>query len=457
MKAISLYTILFILLAIIPSCKKYLDAKPDKTFSLPQTLFDLQTLLDNEYVMNCKSPSMDEGSTTDYYMPYANYLSRAIYEQKFYTWTVNGEDLTAFPDDWSLIYEPVYVSNVVLDNLGNITKDNGNANSWNNIKGAALFYRAFSFFRGLVIFSNAFDSATMNTDAGVPLRLSSDFNTQTTRPSVKETLDKILGDLKEAATLLPDLPIKQTRPSKNSVYALLSRIYLHIRNYDSSYKYADLSLRLNSKLLNYNNLNATAVIPFQRLNDEVIFHSMINGYMVTDVYPTTGFIDSTLFKSYESNDIRSTIYFQFIRRSNAYYFKGTYDGSSDRLFTGLANDELYLTRAECYVRKGEITNALQDLTTLLKNRYKTNSYSTPNLSDAGTVLQLILSERRKELLFRGVRWMDLKRLNKEGANITLTRVVNGITYTLPPNSKRYALPIPVAIIKTTGISQNNYN
>ncbi len=457
MKAIPRLITLYILLISLPSCKKYLDAKPDKTFNLPETLFDLRAIMDNESVMNCKSPSIDEGSTTDYFMPYANYQSSAIYEQNLYTWSVTGDQFTNPSDDWSYIYQPVYIANVVLDNLPNIAKTNQNVSEWNDVKGSALFYRAFSFFRGAVIFSNSFDSATMDNDLGVPLRLQSDFNTPTTRPSLKETIDKVLYDLKEAATLLPDLPIKQTRPSKNSTYALLSRIYLYLGNYDSSFRYADLALKLNSRLLNYNNFDATAVIPFQRLNEEVIFHSIINFYIAGPIYPTTGFVDSNLYKSYEGNDIRSSIYFQFIRRSNAYYFKGTYDGTSDKFFTGFANDEMYLTRAECYARKGDVTNALKDLTTLLKNRYKTNSYSTPNLSEAGAVLQLILSERRKELLFRGVRWMDIKRYNKKGANITLSRVVNGVLYSLPPNSKRYALPIPVAIIKTSGIKQNEYN
>jgi len=66
----------------------------------------------------------------------------------------------------------------------------------------------------------------------------------------------------------------------------------------------------------------------------------------------------------------------------------------------------------------------------------------------------ILIERRKELYMRGLRWMDIKRLNKEGNNIILTRKIAGQFYTLQPGANYYALPIPIDIIEQTGIQQN---
>jgi hypothetical protein len=50
--------------------------------------------------------------------------------------------------------------------------------------------------------------------------------------------------------------------------------------------------------------------------------------------------------------------------------------------------------------------------------------------------------------------MDVKRLNKEGASIIMTRSVNGTIYELAPNSAGYALPIPEDIVNLTGILQN---
>ncbi|HTM98670.1 MAG TPA: RagB/SusD family nutrient uptake outer membrane protein, partial [Pedobacter sp.] len=88
-------------------------------------------------------------------------------------------------------------------------------------------------------------------------------------------------------------------------------------------------------------------------------------------------------------------------------------------------------------------------------RYKTGTYLPYTIGNTINVLALILAERRKELICRGTRWMDLKRLNLEPANATtLTRNVNGLTYTLLPNSKRYALPIPDEEILISGLPQN---
>jgi hypothetical protein len=58
------------------------------------------------------------------------------------------------------------------------------------------------------------------------------------------------------------------------------------------------------------------------------------------------------------------------------------------------------------------------------------------------------------LVFRGLRWSDLKRYNRDGADITLTRTLGDIVYTLPPNDNKWLFPIPANEIKTSNIFQN---
>ena len=123
-------------------------------------------------------------------------------------------------------------------------------------------------------------------------------------------------------------------------------------------------------------------------------------------------------------------------------------------YSGLAMDEVYLNRAECLARSGNIVGAMNDLNTVLINRWKTGTYTNQTAVSQSDALQKILTERRKELLFRGLRWIDIKRFNKENAGWILTRILNGTTYSLSPNSPLYVLPIPDNEISDSGITQN---
>ncbi|MGI8583213.1 MAG: RagB/SusD family nutrient uptake outer membrane protein, partial [Chitinophagaceae bacterium] len=62
---------------------------------------------------------------------------------------------------------------------------------------------------------------------------------------------------------------------------------------------------------------------------------------------------------------------------------------------------------------------------------------------------------RKELVFRGQRWFDLRRLNKDPRFAkTLTRKLNGKITELPANDPRYTEYIPLDVIGFTGMQQN---
>ncbi|MGN6803993.1 MAG: RagB/SusD family nutrient uptake outer membrane protein, partial [Ginsengibacter sp.] len=98
--------------------------------------------------------------------------------------------------------------------------------------------------------------------------------------------------------------------------------------------------------------------------------------------------------------------------------------------------------------------ATDALNTLLGKRYKSGTYIPFTDLQGEEGLQIILKERRKELLMRGLRWIDIKRLNKEGGNIVLKREIGGQSYSLQPNANYYALPLPADVIKASGIPQN---
>jgi hypothetical protein len=443
----------FLLLSILvvnSSCKKdWLNAKPDKKLVVPQTLPDLQAMLDNTtFVFNNGRPSLGEMGSDDYYMEYPAWL--ALYansERNAYVWAkdiYNGESVS----DWMLPYQCVFYENYILETIESIPVAE-NAASWNNVKGSALFGRGFDFYSLADLFEKPFDSATAMTEPGIPLRLQSDINGKVPRGTVSETYHQITEDLKASLLYLPALPAYKTRPSKCAAYGMLARTYLNTGNYSLSLLYADSCIALQPSLMDYNSLDATSAFPFPLFNDEVIYHTVFSYFDAISNY--VAIVDSTIYRSYDDNDLRKYL---FIDTTDGHSrFKGGYEQYIG--FNGIATDEMYLISAECNARLGNTGKAMDRLNTLMTTRWKEGTFVPFTASTADEALRLILAERRKELIFRGLRWTDLRRLNKDPRfAITLTRNLDGQVYTLPPNDNRYVYPIPDQEIQLTGIAQN---
>jgi len=432
------------------SCKKYLDAKPEKVLVIPATLNDLQAILDFSSRMN-EGPSYGIASADNYYLMDEDYNTLADEVKKAYTW--QNFSYTNYPNDWARVYDVIYPANIVLESIEKINPTAQKQVAWNNIKGSALVFRASSLLQGAFMFCKAYNQGTSGKDLGLVLRLSSDFNAPSKRSSVQETYDRIIMDLKEAAPLLPSTPIHVMRPSKPAAYGLLARTYLSMGEYDSCRKYAELCLQIKDDLFDFNTMSdINGTFSFPQFNNEVIMATLITQTIYYCISPPFSQIDSSLYNSYSDNDLRKYAFFE--PTPGGHDFKGSYSGTPWELFTGVATDEVYLMRAECLAREGNKDAALEDLNKLLQTKWKAGTFIPFEAISASEALDTILKERRKELVFRNVRWMDIKRLNREGANITLNRYVAGELYTLPPNDNRYALPLPLDIINRTGVEQN---
>jgi hypothetical protein len=194
-------------------------------------------------------------------------------------------------------------------------------------------------------------------------------------------------------------------------------------------------------------------------NKEVLYHDEMSGSEMNNFHASSTLVDPSLFNSYADDDLRKTIFFFVNPTSSTITFKGNYNNSNFQIFGGIANDELYLIRAECYARTGDATNAMKDLNDLLRTRWKKDSdgntlFTDLTAADAAEALDLVLEERKKELLYRGLRWADLRRLNQEtDRQVTITRTVADKTYTLEPNDYRYTFPLPTNVLELGGQEQ----
>jgi hypothetical protein len=442
MKVNSLYLYVVILCFGIVGCnkKEFLDERPNSEVFVPTTLEDFQMLLDNDPALGL-TPVLGELSADNFYITAEFWQPLGTKEKNAYIWAsdiYNGEGNVA---DWNAPYKQVLYANVILEGLKKVTVTSLNSQQWNNIKGAALFIRAYAFYNLAQVFALPYDPATASKDLGIPLKLTPNVDEAVQRSTLNETYLQILTDLKEAKDLLPAEVsyAYRNRPNKPAAFAQLARVYLSMGQFENAAMYADSSLQLYHEIIDYNNIkDVTVSRPFEKYNAETLYQSK---FVVTNVLigiPVC-FVDTTLFKTYDLNDLRRSLF--FTASSGRYYFKGNYTGTAFP-FTGLATDEMYLVRAECRARAENLNGAMDDINYLLQRRWKTGTFTLLAAPTSDSALKIILSERRKEMPFRGVRWSDIRRLNLKNAGITPMRIINNQPYTLPVNSPLYALPIP---------------
>lgn len=448
-----LFTILWsINLLLYSSCKKeWLDQKPDKTITVPTTLDDFDALLNNTS-SNGSALTIGEVAADGHYILESSWQASIIDAQRnAHTWS--HDRLYNNVLDWNLSYQSILIANIILEGLIKIVPENDKQQQqWNRVKGEALFLRARLFHDLAQMYAVPFDKTSAESDLGIPLRLESDITIPSSRGTLKETYNKIIEDLSEANNLLPLVSSFATHASKPAALAMLARVYLSMEDYEKAFESANACLQSYNALLDFNTLSTSSnfIGGYNRNNREVIYHSTGVNY---NIVTSRSLVDTSLYSLYQDNDLRKTIYFK--KTGNNITFKGNYNNSTSLLFFGLATDEMFLIRAECYARLGKVPESMNDLNTLLKTRWITGTFIDFTAADADDALNQILLERKKELIYRGQRWPDLRRLNKDSRfAIDLTRTIGGNTYMIEPKSYKYTFPIPDDVIQLSKMQQN---
>lgn len=437
---------------VLTGCQKYLDVKPDKSMAVPSTLQDVQAILDRPEDMNSGYPGLGEIAGDNYFLPLAVYESFSVPEYRDnYSW----KRTPVYRLQWTSAYRAVFCANTALFHLNDI--EAGTAQDEllkNELRGRALFFRAYAFLQLVQLFAKAYDPATAANELGIVLRLNPDITIRSRRSTVQESYDRIIADLQEAAQLLaPERPMYATRPSRAAAYAVLSRAFLSMRDYERAGLYADSALQLHGEILDYKGLPTGRPYPFEPYNEEVLFFSQLNGQ--TNLLPNNAIVDTVLYGSYSENDMRKQLFFT-ANDNGTMSFTGSYVGNGYTQFNGISTAELLLTSAECAIRTGRPVEAKARMEQLLPNRYKgdVNMLLVDKVGD--DLLAFILDERRKELLFRGLRWTDLRRLSKEDQfKKDLKRQLGGETFTLlAADMDAYTFLIPVEALENSDIVQN---
>lgn len=448
---------LLILTVFATSCDDWMDVQP-KGKVIPSKAEDYRLLLDNTNSWGTspitQTADIDLWVTDDIDLrddfvgsAYGEYQVKA-YQFKDHIYLASEED-----ESMQTAFSVIYLFNAVIEEVPGAA---GDEDTKNQLYAEAKVHRAFSYLKLVNIYAKQYDAATAATDLGLPMRLKAELEGSLSRGSVQDVYDLILEDLNEAYDFLPDTPEELWRPSKASASALLARTYLIMGDFTNALKYADMSLGLYTYLDDYNSFPAHSWYAGllstgkRYLNQEqILLKKPTSDYHLT--YPSQEFMD--LFD--QTNDLRFTGKLDYewsLPGTKLYYY---YYGNTGAAY-GLTVPEMILTRAECYARAGNTTDAMDDVNLLRKNRIATAAYADLTAANATEALTIVKEERRRELAFMGIRFSDIRRYNAyDNANISIVHTIDGENFTLAPGDNKWALPFARKYInKNPEIEQN---
>lgn len=443
-------TILF-LTVWLTGCTAFLDVKSDDKLAVPATLDDFMALL--SHTDNILGVAEGEVMSADHYVKDDPEIWFCQTNFDLYCW----EDSPLIQQcdgagGWISAYRNIYRANVVIDGVEEFEEKNSISLRSSAVKGQGYFNRAISYFELVQVWAEAYDDQSAETMLGIPLKYTGDFNETTSRPNLQQTFSQIIDDLLQASELLPERQPFIKWPSKIAAWAYLAKVYLYMNAFEQAGFYAEKCLDSDFRLMDYNRVDPVPRFPFSPMeNSEIIYHRVLTSAYYS-INMNICLIDPILYKSYAEDDLRKSLFFTK-QDDGSILFRGDYGGGVGGGFSGPTLAEMYLIVAESAARQGQNEKAKTSLTTLLRHRIDKDSFSSDMKED--DLLSEILLERRKELLRRGIRFGDVKRLNHLGADITLKRIVWGTEYTLPPNDPRAAILIPEDVIMLSGIEQNS--
>lgn len=380
--------------------------------------------------------------------------SSQYYDKNKGEYTTNGKNLVTWLNTdsytWNQYYEFLGAVNLIISGI--TTAEGNNENLRNYVKGEALVWRAFSYFKLLQYYAPYRDNKY-----GVPVFLTPDQdigNAMPQRNTQSEVFGQILEDCREALGFLDVTPSNDWNCAfrYDFINAMMAGVYTwkamsgasETGDWENAAKCAAEAMSgrvlANTPEVLKKMFDCREVtVETDMINDEFYFRIM-DGNMgqvgsFQSAYYKGNMVDGTLnfqyYSKFRDDDIRKIVYFNGYD-SDKYNLQGAGNGSCFILFR-LA--EMYLIRAEALVRQGK-TGAARDVLEEFEQARYAGAVDIPANPEA--LLQEILDERIREFYMENdFRWLDMKRLG-----VTMERTIGGEKFVLKPDDFRYCFPIP---------------
>lgn len=403
--------------------------------------------------------------------------------ESVYHWGYSASD-QYITSTWSTMYQVISRSNTIIENADKVTGDKQNLD---HMKGQALAARALAHFDLLRLYGSKYEPVSGDSDYGIPYKLT--FSIEDVSRDVMDVVyTNIVNDLNASINLMQeDLASEVEYLSPAAAKALLARVYLYKKDYQSAITYATMLIDdYDYKLVTDNDFRN--MWRFDE-GDEIIwkigltstdaagntpgssYYNDAQGLPNPDYVPTNDFLSN-----FTTNDIRYQTYFvteptKYDNNTRVLTLVNKYP--TNPAFTGISNAnganmpkpirfaEMYLIRAEAYAMLGQNSRAWDDIVTLRETRI--SNYNGRNQPVPANMMAEIKLERKREFAFEGQLWFDYKRWNDGFERQGRTSTGNN-KYSNDPEAKevlstnfRWLWPIPQDEVEANSIIKQQQN
>jgi len=440
----------------LSGCKKYVDIKTQGAL-VPNQTSNYRYLLNNGNTFEV-NPSLSDFASNDININDAaqvSGLTGSLFYNWFpaaYTWqpiiyTV-GNPSYEQDGNWNSAYLKILTCNTIINE---VPGSEGTAQDKAQLIAEALVHRADAYLTLVNNYAKPYNAATAATDPGVPLLTVQTVTQSLNRASVQAIYNQIISDLTQAVPSLPATQLYTALPSLPSAYGMLARCYLYMKDYTNASRYADQTLALRSTLNDLSVLTTvnTTNYPRRTVDPEILLSKLPYSGSVR-FSPTALKLSDEYLALLGTTDQRYALF-----TTPAATISSTYTGryfykegaTGETRNEGPSVPEMLLIKAEAFARAGDAASAMQWVNTLRIKRFRPANYIAMTASSASDALVKVIDERRREFFGLQLRWWDMRRLKDEAPfSRTYTRLFNGVTYTLAPNSNRYVFPIAQTLI-----------
>ncbi len=458
--------VLIVGLLTVAGCDSYIDITPKGAITV-DSVSQYYELIINP--MRCYNVSSFYMLSDDAWAKESNIIGNENRSFDGINFTFNEQaERTILADNnlYANIYAYIMRENLVINNIDEAP---GNEAMKTLAKAEARVLRAWDHFVAVNLYAKSYTPATASEDGGVCIVNQYDLESMPAKSTVADVYRFIISELEAAVPLLLEHPVNIYHPNKAYGYGLLSLVYLFHRDWEKARDAAKQSLALNSALVDYNEIPASGFYSFRKYamenNPEVLSYMWMGSGWTTETVAlyAHGQISPELVGLFDTaNDLR---YSKFLRQSGNSIINYFDIGSGAAIWTpatdsnrftymtvGLRTAEVYLILAEAYARLNQLDEAKNYVETLRAHRIKGGDGTIAAPASQKEMMDQIILERRKELLFGFHRFFDLKRFNTEADyQKTVTRVFPVVnvsaehpqqTYTLRPDSRLYIIPFP---------------